>query len=80
MKNLKLARATRTRRGGELAPASLEGGRGEQLTKLYSREQESMLLLLLSALLLLLSKLNKLQPMLKKMLPQLQKPVHKVLH
>ena len=79
VKTQKLAGATRTRRGGELAPASLEGGRGEQLTKLYSREQQSMLLLL-SALLLLLPQLNKLQPMLKKMLPQLQKPVHKVLH
>ena len=73
VKNLKLAGATRTRRGGELAPASLEGGRGEQLTKLYSREQQSTLLLLLSALLLLLlPQLNKLETMLKKMLPQTQ--------
>ena len=55
MKSRKLAGATRTCRGGRLAPAGYEGGREDQLMKLFRRKQQNMLLLLLLLSLQLLS-------------------------
>ena len=55
MKNRKLAGATRTCRGGRLAPAGYEGGREDQLMKLFKGKQQNMLLLLLLLSIQLLS-------------------------